>query len=107
MSRVFKNSYQLTKPEEVGDINADTPEDEYDHNFMFDVVSLRSERVELRPFIVSCKSHLMSTSNAEMTALVALKVAPTGSSRCRFIVLAAHVIQDSRGREPIRRGHLP
>lgn len=55
MSRVFKNTYEPPKPEEVGEVHGDTPEDEYDHNFMFDVVTLKSDRVELRPFIVSGK----------------------------------------------------
>jgi len=52
MSKVYKNTYSPTKVE-INDYHPDTPEDEYDHNFVFEVKALKSERVELRPFIVS------------------------------------------------------
>ena len=51
MSKVYKNTYSPTKVE-INDYHPDTPEDEYDHNFVFEVKALKSERVELRPFIV-------------------------------------------------------
>jgi len=52
MSKVYKNSYIPPKVV-ISDFHPDTPEDEYDHNFVFDVKALRSDRVELRPFVVS------------------------------------------------------
>jgi hypothetical protein len=51
MSKVYKNTYTPPKLE-INDYHPDTPEDEYDHNFVFEVKALKSERVELRPFIV-------------------------------------------------------
>jgi hypothetical protein len=52
MSKVYKNTYTPPKVE-ISDYHPETPEDEYDHNFVFEVKALKSERVELRPFIVS------------------------------------------------------
>jgi len=52
MSKVYKNTYSPPKVE-INDYHPDTTEDEYDHNFVFEVKALKSERVELRPFIVS------------------------------------------------------
>jgi len=52
MSKVYKNTYTPPKVE-INDYHPETPEDEYDHNFVFEVKALKSERVELRPFIVS------------------------------------------------------
>jgi hypothetical protein len=52
MNKVYKNTYTPPKVE-INDYHPDTPEDEYDHNFVFEVKALKSERVELRPFIVS------------------------------------------------------
>lgn len=37
----------------MDDLHAATAEDEYDHNYVFEVKRLRSDRVELRPFTVS------------------------------------------------------
>ena len=51
MSKTYKNSY--TPPKAViDDYHETTPDEEYDHNFVFEVKALRSDRVELRPFIV-------------------------------------------------------
>jgi hypothetical protein len=56
MGKVYKNTY--TPPKVViDDLHSETPEDEYDHNFVFEVKDLRSDRVELRPFIVSYSDH--------------------------------------------------
>jgi len=52
MSKVYKNTYTPPKVE-IKDYHPDTTEAEYDHNFVFEVKALKSERVELRPFIVS------------------------------------------------------
>jgi hypothetical protein len=52
MGKVYKNSYTPPKVE-INKYHPETPEDEYDHNFVFEVKALKSERVELRPFIVS------------------------------------------------------
>ena len=51
MSKIYKNSYTLPKVV-IDDYHETTPEEEYDHNFVFEVKALRSDRVELRPFIV-------------------------------------------------------
>jgi len=51
MSKIYKNTYTPPKVE-INEFHPDTPEDEYDHNFVLEVKALRSERVELRPFIV-------------------------------------------------------
>jgi len=56
MSKVYKNTYTPPKVE-INDYHPDTTEDEYDHNFVFEVKALRSDRVELRPFIVSYPDH--------------------------------------------------
>jgi hypothetical protein len=51
----YKNTY--TQPASLklrdDELNGDTPEEEYDHNYVFEVKALRSDRVELRPFVVS------------------------------------------------------
>lgn len=52
MSRAYSNSYQAATGA-VDDLHAATAEDEYDHNYVFEVKRLRSDRVELRPFTVS------------------------------------------------------
>lgn len=50
-----KNTYTRPVPPtlRIDQLNGDTKEEEYDHNFMFEVKTLRSDRVELRPFVVS------------------------------------------------------
>lgn len=35
------------------ELHADTSVEEYDHNYIYDVVTLSSDRVELRPLVVS------------------------------------------------------
>lgn len=49
----FANSYQRPKVEYPHNVHLDTPEDEYDYNFMYEVKTLSSDRVEVRPFLVS------------------------------------------------------
>jgi hypothetical protein len=90
MSKVYKNTY--TPPKVViNDYHPDTPEDEYDHNFVFEVKGLQSDRVELRPFIVRgirFDVELLS----DRVAIVTLQATTPRSSRCsRALALAADV----------------
>lgn len=48
----YKNTYKPVNQPEVGDVMSITPED-YDFNFVFPVQALRTDRIELRPFVVS------------------------------------------------------
>lgn len=49
----FKNTYQPVKVEYPHLAHLETAQEDYDYNFVFDVKTLRSDRVELRPFLVS------------------------------------------------------
>ncbi|WVQ85462.1 hypothetical protein IAT38_007627 [Cryptococcus sp. DSM 104549] len=50
----YKNSYQPPKaPTIPSDIHLDTPPQDYDFNYYFEVKQLASDRLELRPFIPS------------------------------------------------------
>ncbi|GFZ49954.1 hypothetical protein JCM24511_07357 [Saitozyma sp. JCM 24511] len=50
---LFLNSYRRPLPKAASELHAHTPPDEYDFNFVFDVKTLSSDRVELRPFVPS------------------------------------------------------
>jgi hypothetical protein len=49
----YKNTYIPTRPSIPRDIHQHTPPDEYDFNYVGEVRALRSDRVELRPYVVS------------------------------------------------------
>lgn len=49
---IYKNTYKPPTPPDLEDVMSIPPE-EYDFNFVFDVKPLRTDRVELRPFVVS------------------------------------------------------
>lgn len=55
MPTAYKNTYQRAPPLSEEEIHRydSTPADEYDHYFCFDVASLCTDRVELRPYTVS------------------------------------------------------
>jgi hypothetical protein len=55
-SMAFLNTYKPPVVDVPRDIHSTTPPEEYDHNFMFEVRTLRSDRVEMRPFVVSYSS---------------------------------------------------
>lgn len=57
MSKVYRNDYSPPTGK-VDTYHEATVEDEYDHNFVFEVKALQSDRVELRPFIVSIKTDI-------------------------------------------------
>jgi hypothetical protein len=79
MRKVYKNTYTPTKVE-IDDYHPDTPEDDYDHNFVFEVKALKSERVELRPFIVG---PLLSTaSQTHALAIPTFEITTARSPRC-------------------------
>lgn len=59
MTSTFVNKYDPTTAPIGGDIHRYTPQDGYDFNFVFPVKTLRSDRVELRPFVV-CFPYLSS-----------------------------------------------
>lgn len=49
----FVNNYQAPEVKIPGGIHATTGLADYDFNYCFDIKTLRSDRVELRPFLVS------------------------------------------------------
>lgn len=51
---IYKNTYEPHPPakQELGELLSIAPED-YDFNFVFGVKTLRTDRVELRPYVVS------------------------------------------------------
>jgi hypothetical protein len=48
----FVNKYRATETSIPKGIHSSTPLEEYDFNYCFEVKTLRSDRVELRPFLV-------------------------------------------------------
>ena len=53
----YKNTYKPAEPPSYpANVHLDTPAEEYDFNFCDEVKVLRSDRVELRPYVVSCPS---------------------------------------------------
>lgn len=57
MTEVFTNTYSPIVPSIAPDVHLHTPPSEYDFNFVFPVQLLRSDRIELRPFVVSSLPH--------------------------------------------------
>jgi hypothetical protein len=53
MSEAFVNNYKATQTTIPKGIHAATPIEEYDFNYCFEIKTLRSDRVELRPFLPS------------------------------------------------------
>ncbi|KAK1925785.1 acyl-CoA N-acyltransferase [Papiliotrema laurentii] len=53
------NSYTPPNPVSPED-NRNTPAEQYDHHFVFPVKTLRSDRVELRPFVPSLHAQLLA-----------------------------------------------
>ena len=49
----YLNLYKAPSGEVPPDCHATTPPDKYDQNFVFPPKVLKSDRVELRPFVVS------------------------------------------------------
>ncbi|KAL7423019.1 hypothetical protein Q5752_002318 [Cryptotrichosporon argae] len=49
----FKNTYVAPTSSVPVDAHKDTPANDYDFNFMYEVKTLRSDRVEMRPFVPS------------------------------------------------------
>jgi hypothetical protein len=82
MSKVYRNSYSAPKVV-IDDYHPETPEDEYDHNYVFDVKALRSDRVELRPFIASplfVMQFQMVTNSVAITTLGVVAARSPGRS---------------------------
>jgi len=50
----YLNNYEAPSTDIPRDCHLHTPLEEYDHNYIFGVKPLRSDRVEMRPFIVRC-----------------------------------------------------
>ncbi|WWD18583.1 hypothetical protein CI109_103036 [Kwoniella shandongensis] len=55
----YLNKYTLPSPEIPRDIHRNTPVEEYDFNYVFDVVPLKSDKVELRPLVPSLHAQLL------------------------------------------------
>jgi hypothetical protein len=51
-TEVFVNNYKAPETSISKGIHGDTPIEKYDFNYCFDIKTLRSDRVELRPFLV-------------------------------------------------------
>jgi hypothetical protein len=51
-AEVFVNNYKAPETSIPKGIHGDTPIEKYDFNYCFDIKTLRSDRVELRPFLV-------------------------------------------------------
>jgi hypothetical protein len=51
-AEVFVNKYKAPETSILKGIHGDTPIEKYDFNYCFDIKTLRSDRVELRPFLV-------------------------------------------------------
>lgn len=49
----YVNNYKAPSADIPRDCHLHTPPEEYDHNYIFEVKPLQSDRVEMRPFIVS------------------------------------------------------
>lgn len=81
---VYKNDYKAPSVDIPPNIHLDTKAEDYDLNFCLPVPSkpLRTDKVELRPFIVSCSSpdvaHLLSHQNTP--SLSAMPWIRTGTS---------------------------
>lgn len=54
----YKNSYKLPSTSNPKNVHLDTAPEDYDFNYMFEVKPLRSDRVELRPFVVCMHNRL-------------------------------------------------
>ena len=64
-TEVFVNRYKAIENSIPNGIHGDTPIEEYDFNYCFDIKTLRSDRVELRPFLVrTAITQLSLTSNS-------------------------------------------
>jgi hypothetical protein len=64
----YLNTYQRSPATFAPDAHLTTPPETYDYNFVFPVKLLSSDRVELRPFVVSGrKSHVTSSSRSVVT----------------------------------------
>ena len=87
-----KNTYTRSTPAPLRDdeINSNTPESEYDHNYIFEVQMLKSDRVELRPFIVSSGSNPRSICRAVGMSSYSSAMAGISQSRMFCAVLSTH-----------------
>ncbi|WWC99613.1 hypothetical protein V866_006517 [Kwoniella sp. B9012] len=54
----YLNTYKAHKVDVPRDVHLRTPPEEYDFNYCFEVKELRSDRVELRPFVPSLHAQL-------------------------------------------------
>jgi hypothetical protein len=58
MTQAFLNNYKAPESRIPKGIHGSTPIEEYDFNYCFEIKTLRSDRVELRPFLVSVSGRL-------------------------------------------------
>ncbi|WWD17961.1 hypothetical protein CI109_102406 [Kwoniella shandongensis] len=63
---VYKNTYKAPSvPSVPRDVHLHTPPEEYDFNFCFEVKELRSDRLELRPFVPSLHAQVLADGIAK------------------------------------------
>ncbi|ORY25917.1 hypothetical protein BCR39DRAFT_542512 [Naematelia encephala] len=76
----YLNKYDTPTPTPIpADIHSQTPVSEYDQNFVFPVKVLRSDRVELRPFIPSEHATILQDGlNQDMLEWLPLELKPEG-----------------------------
>lgn len=55
----YKNTYKASAPVITQNIHLDTPPEEYDFNYCGEIKVLRSDRVELRPYVPSLHAKLL------------------------------------------------
>lgn len=61
----YKNTYAPSPPSIPRDVHLHTPPDAYDFNYVGEVRALASDRVELRPYVVSEAGAECGMQNAE------------------------------------------
>lgn len=58
----YKNTYKASAPVITQNIHLDTPPEEYDFNYCGEIKVLRSDRVELRPYVVRSRTRCTDTA---------------------------------------------
>ena len=100
----FLNTYKPTdaeRPQE--DLRLETPPEEYDFNYVFEVKTLRSDRVELRPYVVCPlrKTELHETDDEAIRAIITCSITLGGrSSEPRDLALAGNQAVEESERCP-------
>lgn len=78
MTAEYKNTYKAPAAD-LSDLHADETWQEYDHNFVFEVKALQSDRVHLVPFVVSHQGSAAKDRVLMWLAIAALRAFAAGS----------------------------